>query len=274
MHQEADGPHGLPSGTDRRRRMRRLLARLVLGLLLVIALVLSLMLLRVHLLLPRTAQQEATEGYERASSAFADLAAADAAALDDEFGAPLGTSRTVACSVGTAEQGWFVVDHLNTCVLREVETRAQSGALEDSAARAAQLLSGVPAWQEQEGYLLSPDPSTEESGGSACASVVESRLPADDGVSGREESIDLAAVVLADPGSLDPCLRGMSAGGRALEESIVEVPNGAEEIDTDGGGALVVVRETRLSSTSLGCLPLPLFCEPATTTPRLPDLGS
>ena len=39
----------------------------------------------------------------------------------------------------------------------------------------------------------------------------------------------------------------------------------------DGARLLVVVRHARISSSSLGCLPLPVFCEPTADEPQLPD---
>ena len=39
----------------------------------------------------------------------------------------------------------------------------------------------------------------------------------------------------------------------------------------DGARLLVVVRHARISSSSRGCLPLPVYCEPTADEPQLPD---
>ncbi|SLN05215.1 hypothetical protein FM106_30140 [Brachybacterium faecium] len=144
------------------------------------------MFLRALVLLPRTAQAEASQGYELMSEEFTRLSGADAEALDADVGAPLGTVRTVTCAVEPSDRGGFVADHRNDCTLREPEVRAVPQDAPEAADRAANRLRDAPA-------------------------------------------------------------------------------------PPDGARLLVVVRLARISSSSLGCLPLPVVCEPTADEPQLPD---
>jgi hypothetical protein len=62
-----------------------------------------------------------------------------------------------------------------------------------------------------------------------------------------------------------PSLRGIGA-------ETLELPQSAPLPDASGP-RLVVVREVRLASSDLGCLPLPMACEPAVAAPRLPEVA-
>lgn len=259
------GPTELGAGRRRpdRRRIGRRFGQVLLALLLVALLIWGAMFLRVLILLPRTAQHQANQGYELMLEEFTRLAAADAAVLDEEFGAPLGTVRTVACSVEPSDSGWFVADHRNDCSLRELEVRAVPEAEQDAAVRAASLLKQSQTWQGEAGYLLAAESRCEQAG--------EVRVPADDSVPVAQPSIDLAALVVEDLDALDPCLRDRVPGARTLGAITVQDPDSTEPTVPQDARLLVVVREARISSSSLGCLPLPVFCEPPTDEPQFPD---
>lgn len=252
-----------PETAARRRRIGRRIGQVLLALLLVALLIWGVMFLRVHVLLPRTAQREANQGYELMLEEFAQLAAADAEVLDAEFGAPLGTVRTVAFSVEPSDRGWFVADHRNDCSLRELEVRAVTAVEQDAVERAASLLEEEHVWQGDAGYLLAAEPS--------CATAGEARIPADDGVPVPQPSIDLGALVVEDLDELDPCVSDHGPSARTLGAITAQDPRSTVPTVPEDARLLVVVREARLSSSSLGCLPLPLFCQPATDQPQLPD---
>lgn len=265
---DGTGPSGAgeterwPFGSSRRGRIGRRIGQVLLALLLVSLLVWGVMFLRVFVLLPRTAQDEASEGYELMLEEFAQLAAADAAVLDPEFGAPLGTVRTVDCAVDSSDRGWFVADHRNDCSLREIEVRGVPEGATDPAVRATALLDEVEAWQGDPGYLFTAD--------AQCTGAGESRLPADDRVPVNLPNIDLAAVVVADLDALDSCLDDYSRSPRTLERTTFQDQRGSAPTVPDGTQLLIVVRDARISSSSMGCLPLPMFCQPAVTAPQLP----
>ncbi|WP_394215307.1 hypothetical protein [Brachybacterium vulturis] len=252
-----------PERSDRRRRIGRRIGQVLLALLLVALLIWGLMFLRVYVLLPRTAQREANQGYELMLEEFAQLAAADAEVLDAEFGAPLGTVRTVACSVEPSDRGWFVADHRNDCSLRELEVRAVTGDEQDAVERTVSLLEAEQAWQGDAGYL----PAAE----SSCAPAGDVRIPADDGVPVPQSSTDLAALVVEDLDDLDSCLHDHGPSARTLGAITAQDPRSTVPAAPEDARLLVIVREARISSSSLGCLPLPLFCQPATDQPQLPD---
>lgn len=246
------------------RRLGRRAGRVLLVAALVVLLIWGVMFLRVLVLLPHTAQQEASEGYELTAEEFAGLAAADAELLEAEFGPALSIERTVHCAVEPADSGWFTVDHHNRCTLREVELRAVPESVDDPGARASALLGEAEAWQGEAGYLIGGEES--------CAVAGQSRLPADGTVPGSAPNLSLAAVVVEEPGDLDSCLTDLGPSARALGSATAEVPGGSAAAGPDGTRLLALVREARISSSSLGCLPLPIFCEPAVSEPRLPDV--
>lgn len=245
------------------RRLGRRAGRVLLVAALVALLIWGVMFLRVLVLLPHTAQQEASEGYELIAEEFAGLAAADAELLEAEFGPALSIERTVHCAVEPSDSGWFTVDHHNRCTLREIELHAVPEGVDDPGARASALLGEAEAWQGEAGYLIGGEES--------CAVAGQSRVPADDAVPVNRPNISLAAVVVAEPGGLDSCLTDLGPSARALGSATAEVPGSSTTIP-DGARQLAVVREARISSSSLGCLPLPVFCEPAVSEPQLPDV--
>lgn len=265
--ERADGAERSGAGEAPRRSMRRRIVRRIgqalLAAVLVVLLIWGVMFLRAFVLLPRTAQQEASDGYELITEEFTRLAAADAELLDAAFGPALGTERTVHCAVEPADSGWFTVDHYNECALREIELRAVPEDVSDPGARAGALLGEAEAWQGEAEHLVV--------GEEGCTVAGESRLPADAAVPVNQPDIALAAVVVAEPGDLDSCLTDPGPSARALGSATAEVPGSSLAAIPDGARLLVVVREARISSSSLGCLPLPVFCEPAVSEPRLPD---
>src|SRR5699024_3360949 len=95
---------GAPGHRPAGRRIGRRVGQVLLALVLVALLIWGILFFRVLVLLPRTAQEQAAQGYELMLKEFTRLAAADADVLDAEFGAPLGTLRTVTCSVEPSEQ--------------------------------------------------------------------------------------------------------------------------------------------------------------------------
>ncbi|MDN5822438.1 MAG: hypothetical protein L0H39_13255, partial [Brachybacterium sp.] len=250
-------------GSSGRGLIGRRIGQVVLALLLVALLVWGVMFLRVFVLLPRTAQHEASEGYELMLEEFAQLATADADVLDAKFGAPLGTVRTVVCSVEPSDRGWFVADHRNGCSLRELEVRAVPAGGQSTAEQAGSLLEEEQAWQADAGYLLAAE--------SPCVPVGEARVPADDGVPVPQPSIDLAALVVEDLDELDSCVSAHGPSARTLGAITAQDPRSTVPTVPEDARLLVVVREARLSSSSLGCQPLPIFCQPATDQPQLPD---
>ncbi|ATG51360.1 hypothetical protein CFK38_07335 [Brachybacterium vulturis] len=255
----ARGARG-PSGG---RRIGRRIGQMLLALLLVFLLIWGLLFLRALVLRPHAAQQEATAGLEWARAELAGLSAEDAAALDAEFGQRLGTTRTVHCGVEPSDAGWWTVDHRNTCTLREIEVRAVPAAMEEPAGVATALLADVSAWQGEPAYLVVPDPR--------CDPAAEARVEADAQSAPFRSDIDLAAVVVEGlPALREGCLDEPGPSHRAVGAVSLELPESAPP--AEGAGArLVVVREARLSDTSLGCLPLPIFCQPAVDEPQLPD---
>lgn len=254
---------GAPGRRPAGRRIGRRVGQVLLAFVLVALLIWGILFFRVLVLLPRTAQEQADQGYELMLKEFTRLAAADADVLDAEFGAPLGTLRTVTCSVEPSDRGWFVAEHRNDCSLRELEVRAVPDGGHDAGARAASLLEAGRAWQAEPGHLLTAE--------SSCETADEARIPADSDVPVAQPSIDLAALVADDLDALDPCLQDSGPTARTLGALSVQDPSSTEPTVPDGTRLLVVVREARISSSPLGCLPLPLFCEPPTDQPRLPD---
>ncbi len=230
---------------------------------LVVLLIWGVLFFRVLVLLPRTAQEQADQGYELVLKEFTRLAAADAEVLDAEFGAPLGTLRTVTCSVEPSDRGWFVAEHRNDCSLREFEVRAVPDGEHGAGAQSASLLEESAAWQAEPGHLLTAE--------SSCEAVGEARIRADDDIPVAQPSIDLAALVVDDLDALDSCVRDVGPTARALGAISAEDPSSTEPTVPEGARLLVVVREARVSSSPLGCLPLPVFCESPTDQPRLPD---
>ena len=245
------------------RRVGRRVGQVLLALVLVALLIWGISFFRVLVLLPRTAQEQADQGYEHVLEEFTRLAAADAEVLDTEFGAPLGTLRTVTCSVEPSDRGWFVAEHRNDCSLREFEVRAVPDGEHGAGAQSASLLEESAAWQAEPGHLLTAE--------SSCEAVGEARIRADDDIPVAQPSIDLAALVVDDLDALEPCLRDSGPTARTLGAISVEDPSSTEPTVPDGTRVLVVVREATTSSSPLGCLPLPVFCESPTDQPRLPD---
>lgn len=246
-----------------RRRIGRRIGQILLALLLVALLLWGAMFLRVLVLLPRDAQEQANQGYELMLAEFTQLAAADAEVLDAKFDAPLGTLRTVVCSVEPSDSGWFVADHRNDCSLRELEVRAVPEDAQDAAERADAQLEETQTWQRESGYLLPAETPCEQAG--------EARIPADDSVPVTQPSIDLAALVVDDLDALDSCVRDHGPSARTLGAITAQDPRSSAPTPPEGARLLVVVREARISSSSLGCLPLPLFCQPPVDQPQLPD---
>lgn len=245
-----------------RHRIGRRIGQLLLAALLVALLVWGAMFLRSFVLLPRTAQQEASDGYALMTEEFTRLAAADAELLDAEFGPVLGAERTLHCAVEPADSGWFTVDHLNQCILREIEVRAVPEEVTDPRPRAEAVLGDADAWQAEPGYLDLEEES--------CSLAAQARLAADEAIPVALPDISLAAVVVSEKGELDSCLADPGPGARALGSMTVQAPGSTLTEVPDGTRLLVVVREARISSSSLGCLPLPVFCEPAVSEPQLP----
>src|SRR5699024_5421956 len=139
---------GAPGRRPAGRRIGRRVGQVLLALVLVALLIWGIGLFRVLGPLPRAAQgqagrraadglqarpaqEQADQGYEHVLEEFTRLAAADAEVLDAEFGAPLGTLRTVTCSVEPSDRGWFVAEHRNDCSLRELEVRAVPDGVHD-----------------------------------------------------------------------------------------------------------------------------------------------
>src|SRR5699024_3152680 len=124
----ADGADASGRGAQGRRspgrRVGRRVGQVLLALVLVALLIWGISFFRVLVLLPRTAQEQAYHVYEHVLEEFTRVVAADADVLDAEFGAPLGTLRTVTCSVEPSDRGWCVAEHRNDCSLREFEVRA------------------------------------------------------------------------------------------------------------------------------------------------------
>ena len=252
----------VPAG--RWRRIGRRIGLVLLARLLALLLIWALMFLRVLVWRPHVAQQEATAGLERARSELDRLAAADGAALNERFGAPLGTTRTVLCELGRVESGWWVVGHSNSCTLREVEVRAVPEDRPGPAREAIRLLADVPAWEgERYGGLIRA--------GATCAPAAATRVEVEQpGLS----DVQLAAVAVEDLGALhEDCVEEAGASARAIDAAGAALPESAPPADTPGD-RLVVVREVGFSHTELGCLPVPLVCEPAVSEARLPDIGS
>src|SRR5699024_12037871 len=61
---------------------------------------------------------------------------------------------------------------------------------------------------------------------------------------------------------------------RALGAISAEDPSSTEPTVPEGARLLVVVREARVSSSPLGCLPLPLFCESPRSEEHTSELQS
>lgn len=247
-----------------RRRIGRRIRQALLALLLVALLIWGAMFLRAFVLLPRAAQDQANEGYELMLEEFTRLAAADADVLDVEFGAPLGVLRTVVCSVEPSDSGWFVSDHRNDCSLRELEVRAVPADEQDAAERAGSMLEDVEAWSADAGYLLLAESSCEQAGAA--------RIPADTDVPVAQPSIDLGALVVQDIDAIGSCLRDHGPSTRTLGAITVEDPRSEVPTVPEATTLLVVVRHARISSSSLGCLPLWVFCRPTVDQPRIPDV--
>lgn len=248
--------------TGRARRLGRRIIQVVLAVAVVMLLIWALMFLRAFVLLPHAAQQEATTGLQHARENLEQLAADDADVLDAEVGAPSGTVRTISCAVGPVDQGWFVDDHLNQCTLLEMEIRqVPEGA--DATAGIAGELSEVEAWQGKDAFLLDTD---------SCEEIAGSRTAADERIPVSSPQVSLAVVRVGSLDALDECLRDPGPSARSLDAETLSDPTSTQPDVAEDAELLVVVRSLRISNSSLGCLPLPVFCQPATTTVQMPDL--
>lgn len=256
-----------------RRGLGRRIGIVLCAIVLVVALIWGVALVQVTLLLPRNAQRDATAGLAAGVAELADLAAADAAILDEEFGEPVGAERRLRCAIHPVDSGWFTSDHRQRCTLIEVEYREVPVGPTDqrlTAAEAAALtLRSVDSWSEGDGAtgeLLGDDGTCQE----VLRSEVDSSgdghgFPIDD------PEADLHAVLVTDPAAVEDCALPYLISARLLDERTITDPSASAPELPDGAVSLVIVRSMKVSSSSLGCLPLPVFCQPPTTSVRMPD---
>lgn len=247
------------------RRWLPLAGRVVLALLLVALLIWAGLFTRVFLWLPWSAQKEANTGLHAAMADLPPLVDADAEALDPEFGEPVVTKRFVDCRVYPADRGWFVADHKQNCHLWEIEHRVVPEDAASPVDAAAEQLQQVDAWAEAEGMT----PRERET----CTLVAESAAPASEQIPVWSKEVRLFAVVSTGPDGFRECVPTPGKGIRDLDAVIVDDPN-ADRTDAAvpaDAQQLVIVRQVWISNSSLGCLPLPVFCEPATTDVRPPS---
>lgn len=240
-------------------------ARILLALLLVAVLLWGALFLHATVLRPRAAQQEAADGLALAETDLDALAQTDAAALDPAFGAPVGRSRTLQCSLEPSDQGWFVADHQQRCVVHEQEVRVVPAGLADPSAASGALLEDEAGWTGEAGPLVLA--------GTDCTIVGEDSAPADERLEVAGPEIHRAALLVEDLAEVDECLRQAGPSSRALDSAARELAATPVPSDASGQRLLVIVRQEQITSTSLGCLPLPLFCEPPVTSVRMPEAG-
>lgn len=243
-----------------RRGVRILLALLLVGVLLWGA-----MFLRATVLRPRAAQQEAADALALAEADLDALAQEDAAALDPELGAPVGSTRTLQCALEPSDRGWFVADHQQRCVVHEVEVRVVPQDLADPAARSGALLEDEAGWVQEAGPLVLA--------GTDCTIVGEASAPADEQLEVMTPEVHRAALLVDDLDGVEGCLDPDAPSSRALDSASRELASTPVPADASGQRLLVIVRQELITNTSLGCLPLPLFCEPPVSSVQMPDAG-
>lgn len=239
-------------------------AKILLALLLVSVLLWGVMFLRATVLRPNAAQQEAADALALAESDLDTLAQVDATALDQELGAPVGRTRTLACTLEPTDQGWFVAGHRQRCEVHEVEVRVVPSDLADPETRSGALLEEA-GWEPEHGPLALT--------GTECAIVGEDSVPADEHLDVMTPETHLAALLVDDLTEVEDCLSMDVPTSRSLDASSRELASTPVPADAAGQRLLVIVRQELITNTSLGCLPLPLFCESPITSVRMPDVG-
>lgn len=251
--------------TTTTRPWLRRAARILLAVILVGVLLWGAMFLRATVLRPRAAQQEATGALALAEADLDALAQEDAAALDPELGAPVGRTRTLQCALEPTDQGWFVADHRQRCTVHEVEVRAVPLDLADPSARTGALLEQEAGWEQESGPLVLA--------GTDCTIVGEDSVPADDQLEVMIPEVHVAALLVDDLDEVEGCLDPDAPSLRALDSDSRELASTPVPADASGQHLLVIVRQELITNTSLGCLPLPMFCEPPVSGVRMPDAG-
>lgn len=250
------------SSPTRPRRILRALAKVAPGVVVLILVIWAGLFFRVLVILPSAAEDDATTGLQAALAELPPLAQADASVLDPDYGPPVATRREVDCAVEPSDQGWFVADHTQSCRLWELEYRVVPAG--ESAGTAAEQLRGTPAWSE----AGSATPRQRDT----CTLAAESWVPASENIPVWSREVRMHAVVTTDPDGYRDCVHRQASTGRTLDSRTVTDPaTEGQRIDVpEGTELLVIVREVWISTSSLGCLPLPLFCQPATTSVRPP----
>ncbi|MGY5766661.1 hypothetical protein ACXET9_15875 [Brachybacterium sp. DNPG3] len=265
--------------TASRRRLRKRIGIMLCAVLLVAVLIWAVALAQVTLVLPYAAKRDAEAGLSAGMKELERLAGEDAAALDATFGAPIGAERTLRCTIDRIDSGWFTTDHRQRCELLEIEYRRVPAepadaplTTEESAAR---LLGATGAWSDESAGT--PGEKLDDQG--ACRQVLGATAdlrragPRGGGMPIEHPEARLHAVVLTDPRSAVDCAAPFRGGRPPVDERTItdDRMHAPDDLDSLAGiPLLVVARSVRVSSSSLGCLPLPVFCEPPTTHVRMP----
>ena len=184
--------------------------------------------------------------------------------LDPVFGPPVVTIQEVDCEIAPRDRGWILAEHAQDCHLWELEYPTVPADVDDPEGAVLAQLEDTPAWS------AAPQASSGQRTG--CREIAESSVPANENIPVRNRQVRLFATTTATPDGYLPCVPRSGNAHRSLGELTVTDPAATiSRADLpEGVELLVIVREVWISSSSLGCLPLPPFCEPATTTVRPP----